>query len=450
MDAAGTILTTFSVGSDYLNNKYKYITDTFIPPENTETLRVVFRTTRGRYSLNAAQFDTFSLTANLPQQLPFGNGSDPWPIPGQIQVENFDRGGQDASYYDLTPSNDGGEYRLLEDVDIDASLDSDGVFDVTSIQAGEWLEYTTIVAETGNYRLGMRFASLENGGIVRVLVDGTETISALHLDSTGSWNSYSTVYEPSIYLESGTRVIRLEIVSGEFLLNWLNFTRLYPFYEYIEKYPSLSAIESLPQADPDFDGMPNILEQWLARDPTIQDQGSNLPYSWADGELFHYAFTFDSTVEGSTLLYETSTDLKTWTPQPLLPSWVTEEGHLRHVDVALDTELLPTKQFHRIRAEIEFEAPWAKHPGPIAITPEEWLWAGPYRKADLFDVADPDSVEISVVGGDPSWLTIRDFGHQFRIRGTPPIDQESQTVTLRATSGAQSGDIVILLIAPTP
>src|SRR5262245_37140827 len=41
----------------------------------------------------------------------------PWTLPGGIQAEDFDHGGQGVGYYDHSWGNDGGEYRWT-DVDI--------------------------------------------------------------------------------------------------------------------------------------------------------------------------------------------------------------------------------------------------------------------------------------------------------------------------------------------
>jgi hypothetical protein len=49
------------------------------------------------------------------EQTPYGG--TPWPVPGVIQVENFDNGSEGLAYHDTTATNDGGYYRA-ESVDI--------------------------------------------------------------------------------------------------------------------------------------------------------------------------------------------------------------------------------------------------------------------------------------------------------------------------------------------
>src|SRR5207247_6038602 len=42
-------------------------------------------------------------------------GGTPWAMPGVVQAENFDVGGEGVAYHDTTPGNQGGQYRM--DVD---------------------------------------------------------------------------------------------------------------------------------------------------------------------------------------------------------------------------------------------------------------------------------------------------------------------------------------------
>ena len=81
-------------------------------------------------------------------------GGQPWPIPGIIEAEDFDLGGEGVGYHDMDSVNNGGQYRLDEGVDIGISEDGAGsqyLVDWTS--SGEWLQYTVEVMNTGIYKL---------------------------------------------------------------------------------------------------------------------------------------------------------------------------------------------------------------------------------------------------------------------------------------------------------
>jgi hypothetical protein len=98
---------------------------------------------------------------------PFGGTA--WAIPGTVQAEDFDLGGQSVGYYDNSPGNSGGKYRST-DVDIEAS--SVG-YNVGWVGAGEWLRYTVNVVTSGTYTLTARVASNGSGGTFYVEFGGS-------------------------------------------------------------------------------------------------------------------------------------------------------------------------------------------------------------------------------------------------------------------------------------
>ncbi len=111
------------------------------------------RGTQWGYSLFELQ--VFGTAAGGGEQ-PFGGA--PHAVPGTIQAEDYDLGGEGIGYHDTTAGNSGGQYRS-DDVDIEATTDSGGGFDVGWSAAGEWLDYTVAVASSGSYTLSARVAS---------------------------------------------------------------------------------------------------------------------------------------------------------------------------------------------------------------------------------------------------------------------------------------------------
>src|SRR5215470_18014437 len=89
----------------------------------------------------------------------------PTPVPGTIQAEDFDNGGEGVAYHDTgSTTNAGGAYRSTG-VDIEAA--AGGGYDVGWIAAGEWLNYTVNVASAGTYTVQVKIAS-PNGGAMHV------------------------------------------------------------------------------------------------------------------------------------------------------------------------------------------------------------------------------------------------------------------------------------------
>ena len=134
-------------------------------------------------------------------------GGTPWPIPGTIQVENYDVGGQGVGYSDSDPTNNGGQYRT-DGVDIENSTDLGGGYDVGWTNAGEWLNYTVNVTAAGSYVAQVRVASNGPGGTFHFNVDGASATSEITIPDTGGWQVWDTLTTP-ITLTAGKHVIQL-------------------------------------------------------------------------------------------------------------------------------------------------------------------------------------------------------------------------------------------------
>ena len=151
-------------------------------------------------------FNYFKLSsASVSASTPYGGTA--LSLPGTIQVENFDEGGQGAAYADTTSGNAGGAYRAT-DVDIERTSDSSG-YDVGWAFAGEWLNYTVNVASAGNYDLDIRVASAGAGGTFHIEVNGVDKTGPLPVPNTGGWQSWSIVRRTGVALAAGPQVWRL-------------------------------------------------------------------------------------------------------------------------------------------------------------------------------------------------------------------------------------------------
>ena len=161
-----------------------------------------------------------------PGPSPFGG--TPAAIPGTIQAENFDEGGEGVAYHDGSPGNNGGEYRAT-DVDIESASDTDGGWDVGWMSAGEWLQYTVNVAAAGTYTLEARVASEGPGGTFHVDVNGVDKTGPLTIPETGGWQSWRTVTRAGVTIGAGTQTLRIVLdASGSNgavgNVNWLRLT----------------------------------------------------------------------------------------------------------------------------------------------------------------------------------------------------------------------------------
>ena len=157
-------------------------------------------------------------------QAPFGGSARP--IPGTIQAEDYDTGGEGCAFHDTTTANQGNAYRTTEAVDVQPTTDAGGGFNVGFVQAGEWTEYTVNVASTGNYKLELRTAATATGKNLDVLVDGALIADNVALPNTGAFQTFATVTVPSVALSSGTHVLRVLFNTASENLNWIRFTAL--------------------------------------------------------------------------------------------------------------------------------------------------------------------------------------------------------------------------------
>ncbi|MDQ6472434.1 Ig-like domain-containing protein [Flavobacterium sp. LHD-80] len=141
-------------------------------------------------------------------------GGTPASIPGIIQAENYDLGGQNVAYYDNETANQGGAYRTSEGVDVTGISGTSG-YAVGWTANGEWLEYTANVT-AGTYTIDATVSTINSGKQLRILLDGT-VLTTVSIPNTGSWDTFQTVSVPNITFAGGNnKVLRFEIIGGDF------------------------------------------------------------------------------------------------------------------------------------------------------------------------------------------------------------------------------------------
>ena len=169
-----------------------------------------------------------SVQVTVGNQMPYGG--TPWNIPGVIEPGDFDvfEGGsaQNIAYLDLSAGN-AGDYRTNEAVDV-KNVSGEGAT-VGWIDAGEWLEYTVNITESGLYSFAFRYASgnANGGGPFKIELDGQVISDNILVPSTSTtvWTNWATRTITNIPLVAGRRVLRLSFASGEFNLGRMTFAR---------------------------------------------------------------------------------------------------------------------------------------------------------------------------------------------------------------------------------
>ncbi len=175
----------------------------------------VFRLTFAGDGQNLDWFEFAPISTPPPQ--PNGTPYTPLAIPGTIQAENYNLGGEGVAYHDSTPGNTGGAYRH-DDVDIETA---GGITNVGWIRNGEFLTYTANVTAPGQYTMSARVASPNSGRTIAVTVDGAAA-GTISVPNTGSFATFRTVEVP-VTLAAGSHTLKLAFSGDGQNLDWIAF-----------------------------------------------------------------------------------------------------------------------------------------------------------------------------------------------------------------------------------
>ena len=189
-------------------------------------------TEQGHYTVTAIATDadgksktaTYLLSVN-PKREPFAAGK-PFNIPGTLQAEYFDKGGEGAAYHDNDVENRGdANYRSADGVDI---VNGNNGKAIGYTNTGEWVEYTINVKETGTYSYEATVSSgtTNSGFSINIRKDKTITkLADVKVPQTGNndWDTYKTV-EGTVELEAGEQILRLIITGSNCNIDKIKFS----------------------------------------------------------------------------------------------------------------------------------------------------------------------------------------------------------------------------------
>lgn len=172
---------------------------------------------------NSASY-TMKVTA---KREPFTAGK-PATLPGTLQTEYYDKGGEGAAYHDNDAQNQGdANYRASEGVDI---VNGNGGRALGYTSTGEWVEYTIDVQEAGNYSFKATVSSgVNNSGFsINLNKNGKITkLADIKVPQTGSnnWDTYKVVEGTlSQPLEAGEQILRIVITGSNCNIDKIQFT----------------------------------------------------------------------------------------------------------------------------------------------------------------------------------------------------------------------------------
>ena len=142
-------------------------------------------------------------------------------VPGTVQAENYDTGGQGVGY-DVNSVNGTGNGYRADGVDLESTSDAGGGDDLGWTSAGQWTRYTVNVASAGTYTVSLRVAapSAVADALHLSSATGTDLTGLTGIPTTGGWQNWTTV-TARLTLPAGQQVLTLNQDNGGWNLNYL-------------------------------------------------------------------------------------------------------------------------------------------------------------------------------------------------------------------------------------
>lgn len=137
-------------------------------------------------------------------------------IPGTIELEDFDEGGEGIAYHDVEPENQEKKeppYRKTG-VDLEWREAASGKFNVGWTRPGEWLIYTVDVKAAGTYRIEMQVACDGPGGTFHLEFDTLDRTGPITVPDTGGWQHLKPFSHGGVKLAAGRQVMKVVMATG--------------------------------------------------------------------------------------------------------------------------------------------------------------------------------------------------------------------------------------------
>lgn len=178
---------------------------------------------QGEFKNIATRIDNIPLPdfSNTVPQTAFVEGMT---IPGTIEMENYDLGGQSVSFSDKDFVNEGGALREdgVDIVQIDSTDKSKG-YAIGFTQPGEWMEYTLKVTEAGEYAFVANVATASDGASFILFMDGKAISDTIVAPKGEDWSTYGLVDGKTTALTAGEHVLRVAITGAFINMDWIKF-----------------------------------------------------------------------------------------------------------------------------------------------------------------------------------------------------------------------------------
>jgi hypothetical protein len=144
-------------------------------------------------------------------------------IPGTVQAENYDTGGQGTGYSVSSVNGTGNSYRS-DGVDLEATTDSGAGYDLGWTAAGQWFRYTVNVATAGTYTVTFRVAAPGAVSDAFHIANsaGSNLSGSVSVPATGGWQTWTNV-TATVTLPAGTQTLTIAQDAAGWNINYATF-----------------------------------------------------------------------------------------------------------------------------------------------------------------------------------------------------------------------------------
>ena len=168
-------------------------------------------------------------------------------LPGKIEAEEYDVGGPTISFLDTDTVNQGA---LFRDDEVDIDTTGDGSYCVAWTGVCEWLEYTVSCDRDTIMDIQFRVACWEPGNKFIIKLNNNK-LATVYLDSIGSYHDWSIVTIENIEIPAGeNQILRIELLGGNFNIDWLNFIEHVP--DGVNNEPDILPLRIYPNPASDY------------------------------------------------------------------------------------------------------------------------------------------------------------------------------------------------------
>lgn len=129
-------------------------------------------------------------------------------LPGAVEMENYDEGGEGMAYSDSDDKNEGKDYR---DDGVDIEEFSTGEYAIGWTKAGEWTEYTLEVKYDDEYTWTAYAASGSDGSSFKLYIDDKAISEAISVKNSGDWKTFREYTGKTGELEKGKHILKVSI-----------------------------------------------------------------------------------------------------------------------------------------------------------------------------------------------------------------------------------------------